>query len=139
MSSRTGSLTQTQSIRSGALGLPLRGSDEKKQPCASPPYQVEEHEPVNTPVPLNSPLGIATHLATWMCWVLYFFVRLPNDRQSTSSWFWLIYFCEAAFVLQDFQTALELTFSLFGPRKFFRHTQYSLKGDQAPTVSVLIT
>jgi hypothetical protein len=50
-----------------------------------------------------------------------------------------MYLCEAAFMLQDFQAAFELTFSLFGPRKFFLHAQYSLKGTQAPIVSVFIT
>lgn len=42
-------------------------------------------------------------------------------------------------MVQDFQPALELTFSLFGPRKLFHHTQYILKGSRAPKVSVLVT
>jgi hypothetical protein len=139
MSTRTGSITQTQSVRRGRLGLPVEVFATEKSQDPPSLYQVDEHEPATTPVPLDSPLAIATHISTWVCWALYFVARLPSDGQSTTRWFWLMYFCETAFMLQDFQAAFELTFSLFGPRKFFRHAQYSLKGTQAPIVTVFIT
>jgi hypothetical protein len=139
MSTRTGLITQTQSVRSGRLGLPVEVFATEKLQDPPSLYQVEEHEPATTPVPLDSPLAIATHILTWVCWALYFVARLPGDGQITTRGFWLMYLCEAAFMLQDFQAAFELTFSLFGPRKFFQHAQYSLKGTQAPIVSVFIT
>lgn len=139
MSTRTASVTQTPSVPNGPFELSITVSNPRKSPAPSPSYQIEEHEPATTLVPFNSSLAIAAHVATWVSWALYFVTRLPSDRQFATWWFWLIYLCEVAFMLQDFQAALELTLSLFGPRRFYRHAQYSLKGTQAPTVSVLIT
>lgn len=139
MSTRTGSLTQTQSVRSTTLGLLVKSPCTKEQPSASPSYQIEEREPFTIPVPFDSRLAIAAHFTTWICWALYLIVRLPSSHQATIWWPWLLYACEVAFVLQDFQAALELTFSIFGPARVFHYSQYSLKGTQAPRVSILIT
>lgn len=133
MSTRTESITETPNVLSVTLeaeGKPT--SDISK-------YQIEERRSVSIPVPLGSSFAVAAHFATWIFWLLYLILRLPGEGESTTHWFWLFYLCEAAFVVQDFQTALELTFSLSGPRDYFQHAQYTLKGVHAPKVSVLVT
>jgi hypothetical protein len=42
-------------------------------------------------------------------------------------------------MVQELQTAFDLSLSLFGPRKVFEHKQYILTGSQAPQVDVLVT
>jgi hypothetical protein len=42
-------------------------------------------------------------------------------------------------MIQDLQTAFDLSLSLFGPRKIFEHMQYILTGSQAPKVDVMVT
>ena len=109
--------------------------------AASPPslYQIEENPPAKTPVPFDSPLSIVAHFLKWTTWALYLTLRLFGIYGSSSYRLWAIYLCEVAFGVQDFQTALELSMSLFGPRRNFEHTQYSLKGSRAPKVHVLVT
>jgi len=108
---------------------------------AAPPslYHIEEQPPVKTPVPFNSPLSIAAHLMKWATWALYLALRLSGIYGSSSHRLWIIYLCEVAFGIQDFQTALDLSLSLFGPCRSFEHAQYSLKGTRAPKVHVLVT
>ena len=135
MSTRTKSVTSNSVPTLGyASDYPgLRGSPY------TPSYLIEEREPVRTAVPLNSSLSIAVHLATWICWTLYFLMRLPSYHNSVSYKFWLIYLCEAAYLIPDLQSALELTCSLFGPRDCFVQQQLTLKGPRAPKVDVFVT
>jgi hypothetical protein len=137
MSIQAGCITKTQTFVVHETLQPLKGSSSA--PFKGSSYQIEEHTRVKTPVPFNSPFGVAAHLATWTFCTLYFGIRLSGVYESPTWWLWLIYFCEAAFAVQDFQTAFELTFSLCGPREFFEHTQYALKGPKAPKVHVLVT
>lgn len=131
--------TRTESITGSPTALSVTLKAERKPTSNDSAYLIEEREPVNTPVPFGSSLAVAAHFATWIFWSIYFVLRLPSEAESTSCWFWLFYFCEAAFVVQDFQTAVELTFSLLGPRGVFQHAQYTLKGSRAPKVNILVT
>lgn len=133
MSTRTEAITRTPTTLSVTLEAGTKPTSNESA------YHIEEREPASTPVPFGSSLAVAAHFTTWVFWLLYFVLRLPSKDESTSNWFWLFYFCEAAFVVQDFQTAVELTFSLLGPREVFKHAQYTLKGTRAPKVNVLVT
>lgn len=138
MSAQTESVTETLSGLSVTLEAPIHRPKSRTAP-GNPLYQIEEREPVNKPVPFGSSLAVTAHFVTWIFWLLYFVLRLPAKGTPSKSWFWVFYFCEAAFVAQEFQSAFELTFSLLGPRRLFQHAQYILKGTQAPDVDVLVT
>lgn len=102
-------------------------------------YHIEEQQPVTTPVPFNSLLSIAAHFVKWTAWTAYLALRLRSIYEYSNGCLWAIYFCEVAFGIPEFQTAFELSLSLFGPRELFEHTQYVLKGSRAPKLHVLVT
>jgi hypothetical protein len=136
--------TQTESLTKawntvGRIRAPFTNQTIEATPSQAPAYHIEERQPVKTPVPFNSPLSVVVHLVKWTCWTFYFILRLRSIYGSSSYCIWAIYLCEVAFMVQDFQTAFDLSLSLFGPRKVFEHTQYILTGSQAPEVDVLVT
>lgn len=102
-------------------------------------YQIVEKQPVQTAVPLNTTLSIIVHFATWTFAGLYFLQRTRSLYLDISTWAMVIYLCEASMVLQEFHSAIELSFSLFGSSKTITQSQYVLKGKSAPKVHVLVT
>lgn len=104
-----------------------------------PSYDVETREPIRLPVPFSSPLSIGLHFLSWTIYACYFWQRFLWVQQSGSTWEWAIYLCETMFMLQDLQGAMDLSVSLFGPRKALEHPQYMLRGTRAPKVHVLVT
>jgi hypothetical protein len=108
-------------------------------PSQASTYQIEEQQPVKTPVPFDSSLSVVAHFVKWTTWAAYLALRLRSIYESSDCCLWAIYLCEVAFGLHELQSAFELSLSLLGPRKDFEHTQYVLRGSQAPKVHVLIT
>lgn len=102
-------------------------------------YLITEMPPIRIPVPFASTISIIIHFANWMLLLTYLALRFHGALGSGCTWNWVIYFCEAIFILQDFQTALELSLSLCGPRHYFERQQLVLKGARAPKVHILIT
>lgn len=102
-------------------------------------YQIETRDSVQIPVPFSSSLSVSLHLLSWLLCGLYYWKRFQGVYQCGSLLEWTIYFCEAAFMLQELQGAIEMSVSLFGPRKTLEHPQYILKGTRAPKVHVLVT
>jgi hypothetical protein len=141
MSTQTHSVTRTRKL--SIIGQPedwtLRSSRQTKIPLSEGSYQIEEKEPARSQVPFPSTFSVLTHSTLWAFWALYFFQRWPGAYKLASGWHWVIYLCEAAFVINDLQTAFELTLSLFGPKDYFTWPQYVLKGRHAPQVHVLVT
>lgn len=136
--------TQTESLTKawnsvGRIRAPFTSQPTKAIPPQAPVYHIEERQTVKTRVPFDSPLSVVVHLVNWTCWTLYFILRLRGIYRSSDICVWAIYLCEVAFMVQELQTAFDLSLSLFGPRKVFEHTQYTLTGSQAPKVDVLVT
>lgn len=123
----------------GKIRAPFTNQPVKATSSQASAYHIEERQTVKTPVPFNSPLSVVVHLVNWTCWTLYFILRLRGIYGSSNYCSWAIYLCEVAFMVQDLQTAFDLSLSLFGPRKVFEHTQYILTGSQAPRVDILVT
>jgi hypothetical protein len=138
MATQTKSLTKTRNTV-GRIRAPFTNQSIEAALSRAPAYHIEERGTVKTPVPFNSPLSVVVHLVNWTCWSLYFILRLREIYGSSNYCSWAIYLCEVAFMIQDLQTAFDLSLSLFGPRKIFEHMQYILTGSQAPKVDVMVT
>jgi len=138
MATQTESLTKARNSV-GRLRAPFTNHSNQATPSQAPVYHIEERQTVKTRVPFDTPLSVVVHLVNWTCWTLYFVLRLRGIYRSFDFCVWAIYLCEVAFMVQELQTAFDLSLSLFGPRKVFEHKQYILTGSQAPKVDVLVT
>lgn len=117
----------------------LKPLDSTNDQSPEGPYQIETRDPERIPVPFNSPLSVSLHLLGWSLCSFYYLKRFQSVYQSTSTWEWAVYLCEVAFMLQELQGTIDMSVSLFGPRKATEHPQYVLKGTRAPMVHVLVT
>jgi hypothetical protein len=136
--------TQTESFTTsltsvGRIQVPFTSLSNKATTPQTPAYHIEERQAVKTSVPYDSTLSVVFHLVNWTCWTSYFILRLRGIYRSSDLCVWAIYLCEFAFMVQELQSAFDLSLSLFGPRKVFEHAQYILTGPQAPRVDVLVT
>jgi hypothetical protein len=136
--------TQTESFTKsltsvGRIRAPFTNLSNKATTSQAPAYRIEERQAVKTSVPFNSTLSVVLHLVNWACWTSYFILRLRGIYMSSDFCVWAIYLCEVASMVQELQSAFDLSLSLFGPRKAFEHKQYILTGPQAPKVDVLVT